>query len=80
MAPLLQRIGAFADFLAAREEEAAVMAIRRSYSTGRPVGAAEWIRLLEGQTRRHLAAAKRGPKPKAATSPGSHDPFSRVSP
>ncbi|HEX3365617.1 transposase [Phenylobacterium sp.] len=62
--PLLDRIEDFAGLLAAAEDEAAVLAIRRSRSTGRPVGAADWIAALEAKTRRSLAPAKRGPRPR----------------
>ena len=64
--PLLDRIGDFAGMLeGAEEDEAAVMAIRRSRSTGRPVGAEDWIKGLEAGLGRVLAPARRGPKPKA---------------
>ena len=58
VAPLLDRIDDFAALLAADEDEAAVTAIRRSRSTGRPVGSADWIRILEADTKRPLAPAK----------------------
>jgi putative transposase len=61
--PLLDRIGDFAALLAAVEDEAAVTAIRRSRTTGRPVGAQDWIKAPEARTGRALAPAKRGPKP-----------------
>jgi putative transposase len=62
-APLLDRVVDFAGMLEADEDAAAVKAIRLSRSTGRPVGAEDWIRALEAQTERTLAPAKRGPKP-----------------
>ncbi len=62
--PLLDRIGDFAALLEAAEDEAAVTAIRRSRTTGRPVGAAAWIRALEARSGRTLAAGRRGPKPR----------------
>jgi putative transposase len=65
VAPLLDRIGDFAAFLRADEDEAAVMAIRRSRTTGRPVGAKDWIKALEARTERSLAPGKRGRKPRA---------------
>jgi putative transposase len=79
VAPLLERIGDFADFLETREDEAAVMAIRRSRSTGRPVGAADWIEALEAQTGRRLAPARRGPKPRDGEDGGQADLFHTVS-
>ena len=65
VAPLLDRVPDFAGLLAAAEDEAAILAIRRSRTTGRPVGAADWLKALEAATGRPLAAAKRGPKPRA---------------
>lgn len=46
------------------------MALRKSYSTGRPVGAADWIGGLEAMTDHHLAPRKRGPRPKGASGEG----------
>lgn len=65
VAPVLERVGDFAAHLAAAEDAPAVTAIRRSRTTGRPVGAADWIAALEAAEQRDFAAAKRGPKPKA---------------
>lgn len=64
-APLLNRVADFAGFLEAAEDAIAVKAIRLSRSTGRPVGAEDWIRALEAQTERTLGPARRGPKPRA---------------
>jgi len=78
-APLLARIPDFAAMLAAaQEDEAAVRAIRRSRTTGRPVGAAEWIAALEAATARALA--KRAPKPRPLSADGEGDLFRTVSP
>jgi putative transposase len=63
--PLLDRVDDFAGFLQAAEDEVALRALQRSWSTSRPVGSDEWIRQLEQQTARVLAPARRGPKPKA---------------
>jgi putative transposase len=79
VAPLLARIEDFAGMLAGAEDEAAVRALRSSRTTGRPVGAADWIRALEAQTERSLAPARRGPKAKAKADPGA-DLFHTVSP
>lgn len=62
--PLLVRIKDFPAFLEAAEDDVALRALQRSYSTGRPVGGDEWIRQLELDTGRVLAPARRGPKPK----------------
>lgn len=79
VAPLLARIEDFAGLIEGAEDEAAVRALLASRTTGRPVGAAEWIEALEAQTRRTLAPAKRGPKPKALQDQGA-DLFRTVSP
>jgi putative transposase len=78
--PLLDRIGDFAGLLAADEDEPAVMAIRHSRTTGRPVGAEAWLRSLEATTNRSLAPAKRGPKPRAVSTEDQADLFRTVSP
>lgn len=80
VAPLLDRVGDFAALLQAEEDEAAVMAIRHSRSTGRPVGAADWIKALEERTGRALAPAKRGPKPTDDDVEGQAELFPTVSP
>lgn len=64
--PLLDRIGDFEAFLGESEDTDAIEAVRRSYTTGRPVGAADWIAKLETLTARSLAPRKRGRKPRAA--------------
>lgn len=68
--PVLDRVGNFAGFLAEPEDAEAVAALRRSYSTGRPVGDIDWITELEALTSRTLAPRKRGRKPRAAQSSG----------
>ena len=78
--PLLDRIEDFAGLLETPDDAAAVAAIRRSRTTGRPVGAEDWIQALEQATRRPLAPAKRGPKPRADDKGGQHDLFRTVSP
>jgi putative transposase len=65
--PLLGRMGDVSAFLAVPADEAAVTALRKSYSTGRPVGGADWISGLETMTARRLAPRKRGPKSGAAS-------------
>jgi len=57
----------------------AVAALRQSYTTGRPVGAADWIARLEAETDRPLAPRKRGPKPNAS-SVGQDGLFRKLSP
>ena len=80
VAPVLEVVGDFAALLKAGEDEAAIMAIRRSRSTGRPVGARDWIAQLEERTQRALAAAKRGPKSRGDVAQASDDLFHTVSP
>jgi hypothetical protein len=45
-------------------DEAALTAIPRSRSTGRPVGSPDWIKALEAHAGQPLAAGRRGPRPK----------------
>ena len=79
VAPLLARIEDFAGMLAGAEDEAAIRALLSARTTGRPVGAADWIKALEAETGRTLAPAKRGPKGKGAAEPGA-DLFHTVAP
>ena len=63
VAPVLERYGGFRPFLGAEENEAAAFrALRRSETTGRPLGSDDWIAQLEKRTGRTLKARKRGPK------------------
>jgi putative transposase len=78
--PLLDRIPDFAGLLDAEEDAAAIIAIRRSRTTGRPVGAEDWLRALEASTDRRLAPAKRGPKPRPIEEDGQGELFRTVSP
>ena len=65
VAPVLDRVGDFATFLAEDADQPAIDALRLAKSTGRPVGANDWIARLEADTNRILAPEKRGPKPRA---------------
>jgi hypothetical protein len=80
VAAVLDLVGDVAAFLDGAEDEAAVMAIRHARSTGRPVGARDWIAALEASTSRQLAAAKRGPKPRSDDKGEPADLFHTVSP
>lgn len=63
VAPVLERYGRFDKFLGqAFDEAAAYQPLRRSETTGRPLGSEAWIKALETQTGRTLAPQKRGPK------------------
>jgi putative transposase len=64
--PALDRYGSFADFLGSPDDYGdAWRALRRSETTGRPIGSAEWIAELELRSGRGLAPKKRGPKPRS---------------
>jgi putative transposase len=65
VAPLLDRYGDFAAFLAGEEDQQATRVLRMAETTGRPAGAGEWLAELERRTGRTLAPRKRGPKPKS---------------
>ena len=80
VAPVLDRTADFAAFLAEEEEKPAIDALRLARSTGRPVGAADWIAKLEARTQRTLAPEKRGPKPKPAAAIDQGLLFPTVSP
>ena len=58
------------------EDEAAMGAVSRSASAGRPGGGADWIAALA----RKLARARRGPKPKTADREGDGDLLHTVPP
>jgi putative transposase len=80
VAPVLGMVGDFAAYLDEPDDEAAVMAIRHSRTTGRPVGAAAWIAALEARTARTVAPARRGPKPAAPHAADQGELFHTVSP
>jgi len=65
VAPALDRYGDFVTFLGAATDDAdAWRALRRSETSGRPLGSAAWLQDLEARTGRTLAPRKRGPKPR----------------
>ena len=80
VAPVLDRVGDFATFLAEDADQPAIDALRLAKSTGRPVGAKDWIARLEADTYRILASEKRGPKPRARAEGDHVDLFSKASP
>ncbi len=51
-----------------------------SETTGRPIGADEWIKRLEHEHNRVLAPGKRGRKPRIQWKPESNDLFGKLSP
>src|SRR3954470_16037231 len=64
VAPALERYGDFAAFLGDAADLDAWRALRRSESSGRPLGDPHWLARLEARTGRILAPQKRGPKPR----------------
>ncbi len=66
VAPVLERYGEFAGFLDEPiDEDVAYQALRRSETTGRPLGSDAWLRDIEQKTGRQLRPQKRGPKESA---------------
>ncbi len=65
VAPVIERYGDFAAFLAQEENATAFRMLRQSETTGRPLGSDKWIEKLEKLTARRLKPQKRGPKRKA---------------
>lgn len=67
VAPLLERYGDFEEILdrQAEEEASTWAALRKSETTGRPVGRSEWLLELEGRSGRKLMPAKPGRKPRS---------------
>ncbi|HEY1753513.1 MAG TPA: transposase [Caulobacteraceae bacterium] len=70
-APVLAMAGDFAAWLDAPQDEGRMQAIRRSRTTGRPVGEAAWLAHLEARLGRPLAAGKPGrrAKPRSSVEP-----------
>tara|TARA_R110002153_G_scaffold112608_1_gene254729 strand:- start:1143 stop:1463 length:321 start_codon:yes stop_codon:yes gene_type:complete len=67
VAPVLERVGDFAQFLGEPfDEDAAYAPLKRAETIGRPVGDTDWLRMLERQTGRVLMPQKRGRKPNKA--------------
>ncbi|HXZ01173.1 MAG TPA: transposase [Stellaceae bacterium] len=80
-APVLDRVGPFADFLREAFDEASAFApLRRSETTGRPIGSEVWIKRLEHAAARPLAPRKRGPKPRKRERAPQQDLFRKLSP
>jgi putative transposase len=62
--PVGERYPDFAAFLAEEADDAMAEDLRRAESVGRPLGDARFFARVERLTRRVLAPAKRGPKPR----------------
>jgi len=65
VAPILDRYGDFASFLAQEDVTEVFKRLRQSETTGRPLGSDDWIDKLTTLTGCELKAKKRGPKRKA---------------
>jgi len=66
--PVLSRYPDFAARVAEGEDEALSLRLRRAETIGRPVGDAAFVAQLEARSGRVLSPARRGPKPKTASS------------
>lgn len=66
VAPLLDRVGDWKNFLAEGLDAVAREAIRASERTGRPLGATAFVRRLEKKLERTFTKRKPGPKPAGA--------------
>ena len=64
--PLLEHVGRAIDLIGIEPDAAMLATLRGAESTGRPLGAPEFVATLERQLRRTLRLRKRGRKPKAA--------------
>ena len=64
VAPVLDRVPDFAGMLAAGEDEDMSVALRRSESTGRPLGSSAFLDRAEEVLGRNPRPGRRGPKPK----------------
>ena len=64
--PLLERAPDWKAHLAEGLDDDRLEALRRHARTGRPLGAAPWVKRLEKRLGRPLAPRKPGRKPKAA--------------
>ena len=69
VAPLLERIGDFAAFLAEGEDSMASQGLRDAETTGRPLGNAEFISGLERILGRKLSKGRPGPAPRERSEP-----------
>jgi putative transposase len=77
---MLAMVGDFAAYLTHEPAAEAVAAIRRSRTTGRPVGAPDWIAGLEARTHRALSPRTRGRKPAPSAADNQLVLFPTVSP
>ena len=81
VAPLLERYGDFAGFLAQpADDEAAWRRLRMSETSGRPLGSDAWITAIETRTGRTLKPRKRGPKPREKLEGPKQGAISKLAP
>ena len=71
--PLLDRLGRGAALIGIEPESAALTRLRAAESTGRPLGADEFVKQLERRLGRILRPRKPGPKPRIAAPSGQLD-------
>ena len=69
-APMLELAPDWKDYLAEELADDRLEALRRHARTGRPLGAARWVKRLEKRLARSLAPRKAGRKPKAEQAAG----------
>jgi putative transposase len=62
VAPVLERYGDFATFLAQEDDSVAFKGLRQSETTGRPLGSEAWMDKISSMAGRDLRTKKRGPK------------------
>jgi putative transposase len=67
VAPLIERVGRFADLIDAETDHALFTALREAEGTGRPLGSAEFVAELERRIGRRLQRQKPGRKANAPT-------------
>jgi len=67
VAPLLERVGDGADLIGIEPEPATLARLRAAESTGRPLGAQEFLEKIERRLGRALRPHKPGPKPRGVT-------------
>src|ERR1700704_537259 len=65
VAPILDRVGRFAEFIEAGTDRTVFAALRTAESTGRPLGSEDFVARLERLAGRRLRKAKPGRKPSA---------------
>jgi len=70
---LLDRVGRGVDLIGIEPESTALARLRAAESTGRPVGADDFLKALERRLGRSLRPRKPGPKPRSVAPSGQLD-------